>query len=179
MSSLLHQISNNVIDSLDITEEAEDAFDNDTGSVHDFLDALKDNTSIATARLSGDFLGCLRADARSKVLKALGDDLELTEVTLGDTLLLVEDIIHILAKSPSLQSMSLYSIVLQGSRTHFQILEATVLQHPCLKMFDMSDDCEAAVDGIDLDRVKNTKRSTGIKEMPPPTVSKTAGARSA
>jgi hypothetical protein len=179
MSSLLHQISNNEIDSLDVTEEAEDAFHNDTGSVHDFLDALKDNTSIATAHLTGDFLGCLWADARSKVLKALGNDLELTEVTLGDTLLLVEDIIHILAKSPSLRSMCLFNVVLQGSRTHFQILEATLLQHPCLKKFDMSDDCEAAVDGIDLDRVKNTKRSTSIKEMPPPTISTSASARSA
>jgi hypothetical protein len=179
MSSLVHQISNNEIISLEITEEAEDAFDNDNGCVHDFLDALKVNTSIVTAHLTGDFLGCLRADARSQVLKALGDDLDLTEITLGDTLLLVEDVNHILAKSDSLRSMRLSNLVMQGNQTHFQTLETTLLHHPCLKEFEMSDSCEAAIGGINLDRVKYAICSTCASPLPPPSVSNSAIAKSA
>jgi hypothetical protein len=179
MSLLFHQINNNEIKTLDISEEAEEVFADDTGSVLDFLVALKKNTSIVAARLTGDFLGCLRADARSQVLKALGDDLDLTEITLADTLLLVEDIIHIIAKSDSLRSMRLHNIIFQGNETHFQTLETALLHHPCLKEFDMSDSCEAAISGTDLIRVKKAKRITGSKPMPPPTISYSAIAKSA
>ncbi|KAG7349976.1 hypothetical protein IV203_012573 [Nitzschia inconspicua] len=179
MSSLLNQIISNDIVDLKITEEAEDVFGNEDGCVHDFLDALKVNTSIKTARLTEDFLGCLRADARSKVLQALGKDLDLKEVTLGDALILVEDITHIIAKSPSLYSMDLHNIILQGQQEHFQALEATLHQHPNLKEFDLSDNCEPAVEDIDLERIKNAKNASACTGSMPPPLKKSTIATSA
>jgi hypothetical protein len=177
--TILDKISNNEISTLKITMEAEDVFHND-GSVHDFLDTLQRNTSIDSVRLEGEFLGCLRADARSKVLQEVGDSLgsALREVTLGDSLVLVSDVAHILTKSPALRTLNLHDVVLQGDEDCFRALEAALMQHPSLKEFEMGENCYSAVQEIDLDRVMNAKKA-GCISMPTPAVNVSAIAKSA
>lgn len=110
-------------------------------------------------------MGCLRADARSRVLQALGDVLDLKEVTLGHTLMMVEDVNYIVSKSTSLRSITLHDVVLQGYEQHFQALEATVYQHPSLKELDFSLNCETALKDIDLGRLKKTS-ACNARTMP-------------
>ena len=178
--TILNKITNNEITSLKITMEAEDVFQNKNGSVHDFIDALKVNNSIDVISLEGEFLGCLRADARSKVLQEIGDSLgsNLKEVTLGDTLLLVSDVAHIVQKSPNLRTLNLHDVVLQGDEDCFTALETTLMAHPSLKEFDMNKNCASAIKEIDLEKVKNAKNQ-GCTTMPAPAMKKSAIAKSA
>lgn len=83
---------------------------------------------------------------------------------------MVEGVAHIIAKCPSLRSISLHNSILQGDETSFRALES-ILYQSSLKEFDMSDNCEAAVEGIDLGRIKVAKKasSTCTAAMPSPT----------
>ncbi len=182
MSSLLFEIANNDISSLDIHQEAEDAFASPDGDVvFDFLHALKQNTSITQIRLTDDFLCCLRADARSKVIRALADDLgsSLTDIVLGDTLMQVVDLTYIVTMSTPLRSLALHNVVLQGAEAQFRALENALLQHASLKEFDMSDSCESAIKEIDLTRLLTIKKAAARAEVSSASIQNSAIAMSA
>jgi hypothetical protein len=176
--SILNQIANNEITKLELQDEAEIVFENDDGSIYEFLDALKKNTSIASMVLRGDFLSCLRADARDQVLKAISGN-HIQHVIIGDTLLLVQDLTQLVGHLKSLRSLELHNLVLQGQEDHFQAFEAALLQHPSLKEFDMSDNCETAIKGIELSTLRNAKKSGCCTKMPYPATSNSAIAKSA
>jgi hypothetical protein len=177
--TILQKIVNNKICLLRITMEAEDVFHNE-GSVHDFLDALQANTSINEVHLDGDFLCCLRASTRGKVLQSIGDYLgsSVHEITIGDSLVTVLDLTHMIMKSKSLIRLNLHDLVLQGQEEEFRAFELAVLQHPTLKDFRMCDKCYTAIPEIDLDKVKHAKNGV-YKPMGEPIMKVSAIAKSA
>ncbi|KAL3914497.1 MAG: hypothetical protein SGARI_000088 [Bacillariaceae sp.] len=182
MSILLHQISNNEIDTLELQDEAEVAFDNEDGRVHEFLAALKTNTSITTVNLSGDFLCCLRADAREKVLNGFTSS-RIQTVTIADTLLLVQDLAHLVQNLSSLKSLTVDNLILQGQDSDFKAFEASLMQHPSLKEFDMGDNCKTAIKKVcDLSKMQEIKKASAAGKctaMPSGTKINSAIAKSA
>ncbi|KAL3921134.1 MAG: hypothetical protein SGARI_006760, partial [Bacillariaceae sp.] len=89
--SIIQQIANNEITKLELQDEAEIVFENDDGHTHEFLEALKQNTSITSVTLRGDFLCCLRADSRDRVIQSFKGS-HIQDVSIGDTLLMVQDL---------------------------------------------------------------------------------------
>jgi hypothetical protein len=148
--TLLQQIQGNGITDLRITEGADVVFDN----LNALFDALEQNTTIEYVRFEHDFLGDLRNDARSKLLKALGKIPTLNELYLADALLQVSDITDLIVEVKGLRVLSLKKIVLQGVSKEFDACEAALFQHGSLKEFDI-EECTPAVQGISVEKLYN------------------------
>ncbi len=115
--------------------------------------------SIETVKLDKDFVGCLRHDDRSELLKTLGKIPSLKEVHLGDACLLVKDITTILVEAKGLVSFSLTTVVLQGDGACMDACELAVCQHPCLKQFELID-CSTAIKDLSIDSLQTAAKKT-------------------
>lgn len=146
--SILEQIRNNAIVDIIISAAADDVFDR----LNDFLDALERNTSIETITLQKDFIGDLRNDDRSKLLFAIGQVKNLTEVTLGDGLLQINDITKMIKNAKSLRALHLRDLILQGIEEEFDACEAALYQHGCIKEFEMNE-CSPAIPDISVEKL--------------------------
>ena len=165
--SIIQQIANNEITQLELRDEAEIAFENDDGRIHEFLDALKQNTSITSVTLHGDFLCCLRVDSRGQAIEAFTGS-QIQDITIGDTLLLVNDLTKMVCNLPKLRSLKLHDTLLQGQEEDFKDFEEALMKHPILKEFDMSENCDTALKKVcDLPKLQEAKKSKpGVAKMP-------------
>jgi Ran GTPase-activating protein (RanGAP) involved in mRNA processing and transport len=155
--TILPQIQGNGITDLRITEGADVVFDN----MNALFEALEQNTTIETVHFEQDFLGDLRHDARSKLLKALGKIPTLNEVRFADALLQVSDIADLIVKVKGLRTLTLKNMVLQGISEHFDACEAALYQHGSLKEFDI-EECTPAVRGISLEKLCNAGKKYAV-----------------
>jgi hypothetical protein len=133
--SILAKIQANDITNLHFSDADDELLDNS----HKLIEALEKNTSIASVRFDADFLGCLRSDARSKIVKVAVKTPSLQEVHLEDALLMVVDITDMLFQAKSLRVLTLTNVVLQGVSEHFDVCERALYQHGYLKEFAMED----------------------------------------
>jgi hypothetical protein len=154
MTRLLEQIQANAITDIKTSHPAEDVI----GNVNIFFEALEQNNTIETVRFEGEFIGDLRNNERSKLLKTLGKIPSLQEVHLEHGLLLVIDVTEMLVKAKILRALTMTNIVLQGIKEDFDACEAAIYQHPCLKEFDV-EGCTPAVSGISLQKLLNAHES--------------------
>ena len=123
-----------------------------------FIQALEGNTSITTVRLQGDFLACVRADMRSKMVKAVGELANVREVYFGNSLLLVPDLTALLQAATSLTVFHLDDVCLQGPPEYFDDFEKALRTHSALKSFDMKN-CMSANQSIDMEKIQNATES--------------------
>jgi hypothetical protein len=146
--SILEKIQANDITNLHISDADDELLD----FPHKLLEALEKNTSITSVRFDADFLGCLRSDARSKLVEAIGKIPSLQEVHLKDALLTVIAITNMILKAKSLRVLTLNNVVLQGVSEHFDACATALYQHVCLKEFGV-EDCIPAVKDISLEKL--------------------------
>lgn len=160
---MLQKIKNNEISDLHISACAEDVFDN----IHEFFDALENNTSIDTVHLEKDFIGDLRNDARENLLKSLGKTKNLKELTLADGLLQINHLTKMVKSATSLRTLRLNKLVLQGVESDFDACEAALFQHPGIKRFEL-EDCCPAIENISIDKLTKAseKFASGTIEDP-------------
>lgn len=144
--TIVEQIKSNNITKLRLTWNDDDAIDN----IHDLIDAIEKNTSLLTVELLDEFLGCLRNDARSELLRALTFIPCLQEVRLQDGLVAISDITDLLCKVKGLKVLTLKNIILQGIASDFDATEMALHQHCSIKEFSLQD-CRPAVSGISMD----------------------------
>lgn len=149
--SIIEQVASNSITDLKISQDPDEALGKK--KVGEFLDALGSNTSIETLKLDGDFIGCLRQDKRSALIKAIGDLPNLKEVHLGEACMLADDVASILTKGKNIVSMSLTAVVLQGEQSSLDACELAVYTHPTLKQFDLKDSSTAIAE-LSLDKLQ-------------------------
>jgi hypothetical protein len=154
MMSVVEQIRANEITNVRISGTDDDIVD----GVYELIEALEQNATVVSVRFDNDFLACLRNDARSKLVKALGTMPSLNEVHFEDALLMVLDIAYMLVQSKSVRALTLKNIVLQGVSLDFDICEAALYQHHCLKHFDMKD-CIPAMEDISLEKIHQAGKS--------------------
>jgi hypothetical protein len=147
--SLLAQIQANEIINLRVSDTDDELLDN----VHKFIAAVEQNHTLESMHFEKDFLGCLRNDARSELLQSLGQVSSLQQVHLADACLLVSDIALLLMQAKSLRVLKMNKLVLQGVEKDFDAFEMALLQHGCLKEFEM-ELCIAAVKTITLDKLE-------------------------
>jgi Ran GTPase-activating protein (RanGAP) involved in mRNA processing and transport len=155
--TILQQIQGNGITDLRISEGADVVFDN----MNALFEALERNTTIESVHFEQEFLGDLRNDARSKLLKALGKVPTLKEVHLADGVLQVSDITDLIVKVKGLRTLTLKNMVLQGVSEHFDACETALYHHGSLKSFDI-EECTPAVKGISFENLyKAGKKYSG------------------
>jgi hypothetical protein len=174
--SILEKIQVNDVTNLHISDADDELLDNS----HKLIEALEKNTSITSVRFDADFLGCLRSDARSKLVKAIGKIPSLQKVHLQDALLMVVDITDMILHAKSLRLLTLNNnVVLQGVSEHFDACETALYQHVCLKEFGV-EGCIPAAKDISLEKLhhpgnKQFCATTSIRGV----VHKARGARTA
>lgn len=155
---LINDIKNNTITSLTFVGDDDDAIDN----VREIISAIQTpNTSITKVEMTDDFLGCVKHDARSDLLRSLGSLTSLQEVKLCEGLLLIRDIAEILLEAKTLKVLSMTDIVLQGVEEDFHALELALHQHPSIKEFVL-DDCRPAVEEIDMTAIERAGRKQSV-----------------
>jgi Ran GTPase-activating protein (RanGAP) involved in mRNA processing and transport len=147
---MLDQIINNEISDLHLSAFAEDIFEN----FHDFVDALASNTSLDTIHLDKDFIGDLRNDSREMLLKSLGKNKNLKELTLEDGLLQIGHVTTMVQAAKSLRTLRMKNLILQGVESDFDACESALYQHPCIKEFEVID-CSPAVDHVSIEKLTN------------------------
>jgi hypothetical protein len=152
---LINDIRNNVVTSLKFTASSDDD-DDIIDSVRGVIDAIKSSgptSSITSIEMSDEFLGCVRNDDRSELLRSLGCITTLQHVHLEEGLLLIRDIAELLLEDKTLKSLILKDLVLQGVESDFDAVELALHSHPSIKEFTM-DGCRAAVEGIQLNKIE-------------------------
>lgn len=155
--SIIEQVQSNSITDLTISQDPDEALGKKKAG--EFMEALASNTSIETLRLDGDFIGCLRQDARSSLVKAIGNLPNLKECHLGDACLLADDVASILTNGKKLVSMSLTAIVLQGEQKSLDACEVAIYAHPALKQFDLNN-TTTAISDLSLDKLHEAGKKT-------------------
>lgn len=149
MLPIVGKILDNTLTRLSFNGADEDAIDN----VKDIIDALKKNSSIVTVEFLGDFLGCVRNDARSELLRALFNIKCLQEVRLEDGLVMIADIAGLISEAKGLKVLTVTRIVLQGVQADFDATEVALHQHNSLKEFTMTD-CQPALADLSMDNLR-------------------------
>ena len=144
--TIIEQIKSNSITKLRLSWHDDEAVDN----IHSLIEAIEKNSSILTIEFVDEFLGCLRNDARSDVIRALTFIPCLQEVRLEDALVAIPDITDLLVKVKGLKVLTLKNILLQGIKSDFDATEMALHQHCSIKEFSLQD-CRPAVSGISMD----------------------------
>jgi hypothetical protein len=147
--SLLAQIQANEITKLRVSDTDDELLDN----VHNFIDALEQNHTLESIHFENEFLGCIRNDARSELLQSLGQVSSLQQVHFAGACMLVSDITLLLLQTKSLRVLKMNKLVLQGIAEDFVACEMALLQHGCLKEFEM-EQCVPAVKEVSLDKLE-------------------------
>ena len=142
MTDTLQKIKDNTLTDLELSVSADEAFDD----VKEFFSALGENKSIETVKLTGDFIGDLRHDARHELLTSLGKITTLKEAYLGDGLVMLTDIQKMVTGAKNLRTFTMDNLVLQGVSDHFDAFEATLYAHPSIKEFEMIECTPASQD---------------------------------
>jgi hypothetical protein len=173
--SIVQQIQNNTVTNLRVSGEDDDVIAN----IDQVIEALEKNNTILSVTFHNHFLGCLRNDARSKLMNSLGRISSLQEVYLEDALLMVSDVAKLLVQAKGLKVLTLKNIVLQGVKEHFDACEMA-LYHCSVKEFSM-DSCIPALAEISLESLELAEKK---KQRACPTTIQTAqqqskGARTA
>lgn len=146
---IVEQMQDSTITKLRLTCEDEDVIDN----IHQVISAVKKNSSLLTVEMVDDFLGCVRNDARSELIRALGCIPCLREVRFEQGLLLIADIAELLCDVKGLEVLIINDIVLQGEEEHFNAVEMALHQHPSIKEFSLAG-CHAAIENISLETLE-------------------------
>jgi hypothetical protein len=154
--SIVQQIQNNAITNLRVSREDEDVIEN----IQQVIEALEKNNTILSVSFYNHFLGCLRNDARSKLMNSLGRISSLQELHLEDALLMVSDITELLVQAKGLKVLTLKNIVLQGVKENFDACEMALYQHGSVKEFRM-DNCTPALAAISLERLELAGKKQG------------------
>jgi hypothetical protein len=147
--SLLDQIQDNAITNLRLKDTDDEMIDR----VYKLVDAISRNTSIESIHFEGEYLGCLRGDARSELIEMIGKLPNLHEVHMGQSLLEISGATKMLMRAKKLRVLKLKSMVLQGVEEDFTACETALYAHMVLKEFEMVD-CDAAVDTVSLDSLE-------------------------
>jgi hypothetical protein len=147
--SFLAQIQANEIINLRVSDTDDELLDN----VHKFIAAVEQNHTLESIHFENEFLGCLRNDARSELLQSLGQVSSLQQVHMAGACVLVSDIALLLMQAKSLRVLKMNKLVLQGVAKDFDAFEMALLQHGCLKEFEM-EQCVPAVKGVSLDKLE-------------------------
>jgi Ran GTPase-activating protein (RanGAP) involved in mRNA processing and transport len=162
---MLEKIKSNSLSALHIATYADDVFD----EFSDFLEALQNNTSLDTIHLEKDFIGDLRSEARENLLKSLGSMKHLKELTLADGLLQISHVTKMVQSVPSLRTLRLKNLVLQGIESDFDACEAALYQHPGIKEFEM-ENCGPALDHISINRLNIASQKFAAGTISDPTL---------
>lgn len=88
MSLLVQQIQTNTITNLGVSDTDDGVVEN----IHQVIEALEKNNTIISFTFNNDFLGCLRDDARSRLINTLEKVESLREVHLEGAMVRVSDI---------------------------------------------------------------------------------------
>jgi hypothetical protein len=155
--SLLAQIQANEITNLRVSDTDGELLDN----VHEFIAAVEQNRTLESIHFENEFLGCLRNDSRSELLQALGKVSSLQQIDLGGACMLVSDITLLLLQAKSLRVFKMNKLVLQGVEKDFDACEMALLQHGCLKEFEMGQ-CIPAVKVISLDKLEQAGKKEHV-----------------
>jgi hypothetical protein len=152
---ILEQIQENTITTFRFTScEDDDVLEN----INEVVGAIKKNLSILSVHVVDDFVGCVRNDARSVLIAALGKMPSLQEDRLNEQgLLMVVDIPEVLCEVNGLKVLVLKNFVLQGTEEAFDATEMTLKQHPAIEEFSL-DGCKPARVGTNssLEKLKLT-----------------------
>jgi hypothetical protein len=176
--SVLAQIQANEIINLRVSDADNELLDN----VHKFIEALEHNHTLESIHFEDHFLGCLRNDSRSELLQSLGQVSSLQEVHLAGACMLVSDATLLLLQAKSLRVLTINKLVLQGVDKDFDAFEMALLQHGCLKEFEM-EQCVPAVKGVSLDKLEKAGKklvsATASGGAPPAQLQNLTSARTA
>jgi hypothetical protein len=172
--TLLEQIQANEITNVHVDNAADDVFEN----INAFLDAMGQNTSIESVHFEKEFIGDLRNDARTKLLKAIGQIPSIKEIRLGDALLQTVDITEMVTAAQALRALHLKNIVLQGVAEHFDACETALYKSHTLKEFDL-EDCFPAVRGLSLEKLYNAGKKYASGAVIDATLMNEQGAKTA
>jgi len=165
---LLQQIECNTLPILELTKEVEEIFAGTDDLRYDditiLLQALSRNDSIRCVRFEGDFLDCLHPLRRSDLLRAVGSYLpSLRHLGLGDSPVMLADLLHLVTKSKSLRSLHLHDSVLQGSVEEFRALQEALKTHPSIQEFEIHE-CTSSIPGTNLEALRNAgKRKSSTR----------------
>jgi hypothetical protein len=149
MSLIIQQIQDNAIVNLRINDGDEYLIDH----VYNLIDALSKNTSVETIQFQGEYLGCVRSDARSELVQMVSKLPNLNEVHMNNSLVLISDITKMLSCAKALRVLKINGVVLQGVAMDFAACEIALYQHILLKEFEMLD-CTPAVREISLESLE-------------------------
>jgi hypothetical protein len=154
--SILDDIKNNSIDELHLSNLPEDYF----GTAAEFEAAMKDNTSIKTVILDGDFLVCLKAEDRAIVVSCVGKLPNVEKVVLKDSRLMVGVCMTNLVKNASkLHDLSMVNCTLQGVPEDFDKFRDALVETSGMKTLDITD-CFAPNSDVNLDKVMDSLRES-------------------
>lgn len=131
-----------------------DGDDDILNSVDVLIDALQNSSGIESVYMGQDFLGCVRCDTRSRLIKSLASCPSassgiLEQIHFSDCLLQISDLTSLLAQARGLKILSLKDVVLQGIPEHFDTCAAALYQHGSLKELRL-EDCITAIRSIRL-----------------------------
>ena len=156
--SLFDQIQDNAITNLRLNDTDEEMIDRATR----LIDVISRNTSIETIHFDGEYLGCLRGDARSELIEMIGQLPNLHEVHMGHSCLHITGITQMLLGAKTLRVLKLDDMVLQGIEEDFQACETALYAHMSLKEFDLVD-CNAAVEGVSVESLELAGKKVSAK----------------
>lgn len=142
----IEEIQDSTITKIRFTCEDEEVIDN----IYDYINAIKLNTSIETVELYEDFLGCVRSDARTELIGAIGQVPCLKELRLEQGLVQIIDLAELLCDVQWLRVLTMKNLVLQGTEEDFRASELALNQHIGIKEFSL-EGCSPAVRGISLE----------------------------
>jgi hypothetical protein len=151
--SLLAQIQANEIINLRVSDTDDELLDN----AHKFIAALKQNHTLESIHFENEFLGCIRNDARSELLRSLGQVTSLQQVHMAGACVLVSDIALLLMQAKSLRVLKMNKLVLQGVADDFNACEMALFQHGCMREFEM-EQCFPAMKEVSLDKLEKAGR---------------------
>jgi hypothetical protein len=145
-------VENNVAD-LVLDQQPEEYVED----ANDLVVALKDNSSVQSIALHGEFLSGLLTRERVELLEALGDLPNLQEVFLGGSCMDVTVMTQLLRlHHANLRKLHLFGLVLQGVQEEFDELERAIREHPDLKDFEMAK-CTTANASVDIKRLESAR----------------------
>lgn len=121
-------------------------------NLHEFIDALRGNTTIDYVRLDRDFLPCMDDDFRADFFTAVGKLPALTEAHIWHASLPVTVLANFIKEATKLEYLELGCLEIEGSEEDFKVVSEAIKGHPCLEGFTMCDfslhDDTVCIDGF-------------------------------
>jgi hypothetical protein len=150
MSIAQQSQSNTITRNLRVSGKDEDVIAN----IHQVMEeAFEKNKTIQSVTFYRHFLGCLRNDARSKLMKSPGRISSPQEDHLEDALLMVPYVAELRVQANTVLTL-LKKIVLQGVKEHFDACEIALYQHGSVKEYRMDCCILPALEDISLESLE-------------------------